>query len=329
MTSAATMPDKGDRAAMLSRMFAWGVIALLFAYLINNYLTVWQDWPGASAVLHGGGAKTWLQLGIYALFLIIALLLVIRTSTSLLRPDSERIYRITAFIVRAAFWAVFLIGLSDAVVSFLRVENLLPDIVGDTITTDLSRSTYRGMYLHVPMLLLGILIAMVHRGLGFIWLTLMVVVAELLIVLSRFIFSYEQAFMSDLVRFWYAALFLFASAYTLIEEGHVRVDVLYSTMSQKTRGLVNAIGSIFLGLSFCVVIIAFGMGSKSSIINGPLLVFETTQTGFGMYVKYWMAGFLGIFAISMLIQFMGFFLEGLADYRDEPNKRAVTAQGGH
>ena len=71
------------------------------------------------------------------------------------------------------------------------------------------------------------------------------------------------------------------------------------------------------------------MGNKSSIINGPLLVFETTQTGFGMYVKYWMAGFLAIFAISMLIQFMGFFLEGLADYRDEPGKRTVTTPSGH
>lgn len=329
MTSAARISKKSDRAAILSRIFAWGAIALMFAYLTNNYLTFWRDWPGASAALHGGNATAWLQLGLYALFLIIVVLLVLRTPTSLLRPDSELIYRITAFIIRASFWAVFLIGLSDAVISFLRVENLLQDFVGDTITTDLGRSSFRGMYVHIPMLVLGILIALIHRGLGFIWLALLVVVAELLIVLSRFIFSYEQAFMSDLVRFWYAALFLFASAYTLIEEGHVRVDVLYSTMSQKTRGLVNALGSVFLGLSFCIVIIAFGMGNKSSIINGPLLVFETTQTGFGMYVKYWMAGFLAIFAISMLIQFMGFFLEGLADYRDEPGKRTVTTPSGH
>lgn len=329
MTSAATTHDKSDLTIILSRIFAWGAIALLFAYLINNYLTAWRDWPGAMAALQNGDVTAWLQLALYAIFLIISTLMVLRTPTGLLRPDSERIYRMTAFIIRGSFWAVFLIGLSDAIVSFLRVENLLQDIVGDTITTDLGRSSYRGIYLHIPMLIIGIVIALVHRGLGFVWLAALVVIAELLIVLSRFIFSYEQAFMSDLVRFWYAALFLFASAYTLIEEGHVRVDVLYSTMSQKTRGLVNALGSIFLGLSFCVVIIAFGMGTKSSIINGPLLVFETTQTGFGMYVKYWMAGFLAIFAISMLIQFMGFFLEGIADYRDEPGKRKVTAPSGH
>jgi TRAP-type mannitol/chloroaromatic compound transport system permease small subunit len=329
MSSAATMSENRDDSVMMARMFAWGAIALMFAYLINNYLTAWRGWPGASAAWHGGPAMAWAQLGIYALFLITALLLVIRTPTALLRPDSERIYALTSYIIRASFWAVLLIGLADGIVSFLRVENVLQNFVGDTIAADLGRSNYRGVYLHFPMLILSLLIALVHRGLGFIWLSLLVVVAELLIVLSRFIFSYEQAFMSDLVRFWYAALFLFASAYTLIEEGHVRVDVLYASMSQKTRGLVNALGSIFLGLSFCVVIIMYGMGNKSSVINGPLLVFETTQAGFGMFVKYWMAGFLAIFAISMLIQFMGFFLEGVADYRDEPGKRAVTAPGGH
>ena len=57
----------------------------------------------------------------------------------------------------------------------------------------------------------------------------MIVLGELLIVIARFIFSYEQAFMGDLVRFWYAALFLFSSAYTLVHDGHVRVDIIYAS----------------------------------------------------------------------------------------------------
>ena len=133
--------------------------------------------------------------------------------------------------------------------------------------------------------------------------------------------------MADLVRFWYAALFLFASAYTLLEEGHVRVDVLYSGFAERTKGLVNAAGSVLLGISLCSVVIYFGMAGKSTVINGPLLVFETTQTGFGMYVKYWMAGFLGIFAVTMLIQFSGYFLEGIADYRGDPGKRVMDSEG--
>ena len=101
----------------------------------------------------------------------------------------------------------------------------------------------------------GVVIAAFTRTLGFVWLSLLIVVAELAIVITRFVFSYEQAFMGDLVRFWYGALFLFASAYTLLEEGHVRVDVFYTNFAAKKKGLVNAFGSILLGLSFSWTII--------------------------------------------------------------------------
>ena len=51
---------------------------------------------------------------------------------------------------------------------------------------------------------------------------------------------------SDLVRFWYGALFLFASAYTLYEDGHVRVDVFYAALSNRIKGLINIWGSLLL-----------------------------------------------------------------------------------
>jgi TRAP-type mannitol/chloroaromatic compound transport system permease small subunit len=225
--------------------------------------------------------------------------------------------------VRAAFWAVLLIGLADLLISFLRVEGLLPGIVGSQTAVDLGRPSFRGAWVHFPMAVAGVVIAIFHRGIGFHWLAVLVVAAEMLIVISRFIFSYEQAFMADLVRFWYAPLFLFASAYTLLEEGHVRVDVLYSLFSDRAKGISNAIGSVLLGMSLCWVILIYGMGSRSSIINAPLLSFEVTQTGFGMYVKYWMAGFLAIFAVTMLLQFSGYFLDSLADVRGEPGKRQL------
>ncbi len=320
-----------ELTVLLARCFAWSLIATMVAFLINNYLTNWRDWPGPTTLITGvddaGTIFAAAQAAIYVLGLAIATGAVMATKSRKLRLDCETIFAITGYIIRAAFWAVFLVGVVDMVVSFLRVEGLLPQLFGDKLAIDLGRSTFRGLYVHFPMVFIGLAIATFHRGLGFPWLALLVVAAELLIVLTRFIFSYEQAFMSDLVRFWYASLFLFASAYTLLEEGHVRVDVLYSVFTDRTKGLVNAVGSILLGVSLCSVIIFYGMDGKSTVINGPLLIFETTQTGFGMYVKYWMAGFLGIFAVSMLIQFAGYFLEGLADYRGDPGKREMDSEG--
>jgi len=150
----------------------------------------------------------------------------------------------------------------------------------------------------------------------------MIIIAELSIVITRFVFSYEQAFMGDLVRYWYSALFLLASAYTLHDEGHVRVDVLYAGFTARKKGLFNVIGALLLGIPTCWAILLVGFDGKQSIINSPVMSFEVTQTGsIGLYVKYQMAAFLGIFAATMLIQFISFLFEAVADYRDEPGHR--------
>jgi lipopolysaccharide export LptBFGC system permease protein LptF len=48
-----------------------------------------------------------------------------------------------------------------------------------------------------------------------------------------------------------------------------------------------------------------------------------------MYVKYMMAGFLAVFAISMMIQFVAYLMDAIADYRGEPGKRIPDAPGAH
>jgi TRAP-type mannitol/chloroaromatic compound transport system permease small subunit len=144
----------------------------------------------------------------------------------------------------------------------------------------------------------------------------MCVLAEFLIVVTRFVFSYEQAYMGDVVRFWYAALFLFASAFTLVEEGHVRVDVLYTTFKRRRKAFFDSLGSTLLGIPICWVILMHGMGGRGNSINSPLLSFEVSQSGYGMYVKYLMAGFLVVFAVSMLIQFVSYLLYNIAQLQD-------------
>jgi TRAP-type mannitol/chloroaromatic compound transport system permease small subunit len=260
----------------------------------------------------------------------LAFLHVLRTPDRALRADAKVVSDFNAFLIRAAFWVVVLVGVADTVVSFLRVEGLLPVVFGDQMAIDLGKSEYRGRYVHIPATLIGIAIGAVTRSLGFIWLALLVVIAELLIVFSRFIFSYEQAFMSDLVRFWYAALFLFASAYTLLEEGHVRVDVFYASFASRTKGVVNAVGAVTMGIVFCWTILVLGTAGRASIINAPVFNFEVTQSaGFGMFVKYLMAAFLAIFAVSMMIQFVSSLFSALADWRGDPGGVDNVAPAAH
>ena len=60
---------------------------------------------------------------------------------------------------------------------------------------------------------------------------------------------------------------------------------------------------------------------KQAIINSPILNFEITQrVSVGMFVKYQMAAFLGIFAITMLVQFVSYYFISLSDYLESTKK---------
>ena len=321
--------EDGGRAVELTlRVISLSVVAVGLIYTINNYFNFWRGWPGLDnffahigwfgldplqdALESGAVLLGWIQLAFYLLPIAAIVAVVLKTRDRPLRADAESLIALAAYIARAAFWAVLLVGLADMAISFLRVEGILAPVVGESLAEDLGRSRFRGEYVHYPLMGIALVIAFFTRTLGFIWLALLIVLAEFQIVISRFIFSYEQAFMGDLVRFWYGALFLFASAYTLIEEGHVRVDILYTGFSERTKAWTNSIGAAVLGVPMCWVVLTRGIGGKSNLINAPLLSYEVTQSGFGMYVKYLMAGFLLVYALSMLVVFISTFLSSAA-----------------
>ena len=305
-------------ADALYRAFALSLAATTFVFLFNNYLVFWHGWPGVAPVLGGAAAFLgWLQLAGYVIPVAAIIVFALMNRERPFASDAALLYAVTAYVIAAAFWSTFFIGIVDGVISFLRVEGLLPAVFGKKLAQQLGVSSFRGVYVHLPLMLAAAVVAYYRRGLDFIWLALLVVVAEFQIVIARFIFSYEQAFMGDLVRFWYAALFLFASAHTLVAGGHVRVDVLYTHFTDRRKAMVNAWGSILLGVPLCWTILAVGMAGKASVINSPLLYFETSQSGYGLYVKYLMAGFLAVYAVSMMTQFLAYYLDAMAVLRGQ------------
>jgi TRAP-type mannitol/chloroaromatic compound transport system permease small subunit len=329
MMAKSAVQTESNGLAYQARFFGWSMLAALVAYFLNVYLTNALGWPGVSGILKGADILSWLQLGVYIVCIGASSYYVLKHRDTSLVEDSEKITRFNTWLIRGVFWAVLIVGIADAAISFLRVEGLLESVVGEDMMFELGRPEFRGLYVHIPLAILGFIIASFTRTLGFHWLTLLIVVAELTIVFTRFIFSYEQAFMGDLVRYWYGGLFLFASAYTLLADEHVRVDVLYASFRTRTRGVVNSIGSMILGMSLCWTIIVIGFGAKTAIIYSPLTKFEVSQSGYGMYVKYQLAAFLGIFAITMLIQFVAFFLSAVSDYLHGSDDEAPEASPSH
>jgi TRAP-type mannitol/chloroaromatic compound transport system permease small subunit len=317
------------KSRSLWRSFAAVMAAAVLLFLFSRYLMFWLGVPGVDVLIEHFGAANetletsqLLQTGGFIVFCFVVWFYLVRkvkkTPATTLLEDSDLYARQAAYIVRAAFWSIFLIGIVDTTISFLRIENMLTPLVGESLSENIDKARCLGLYVHYPLILISLVIAWFNKSLGFIWLGLLVVLAEFGIVLSRFIFSYEQAFMGDLVRFWYAGLFLFASAYTLVKGGHVRVDVVYAGLSRKAKAWVNTLGCILLGLPLCWTIMTLGMDTRQSSLVSPIINFEMSQSGYGLYVKYLMAGFLLVFAVSMAFQFISYMLSNIAILTDEP-----------
>ena len=102
-----------------------------------------------------------------------------------------------------------------------------------------------------------------------------------------------------------------------------------SLIIQSESNTVRVLGNhnpllLLLGMTTSITIFVICLWSKQAIVNSPVMNFEVSQNGTaGMYIKYQMAAFLLIFAITMQIQFVSYLFEAVADLRNEPDKRKI------
>ncbi len=89
--------------------------------------------------------------------------------------------------------------------------------------------------------------------------TLLMVLITFLIVVLRYGVGVGWIAMQESVMYLHAAVFMIGMAYTLAEDGHVRVDVFYRKMSTRKKCWVDAMGTVFLLQPVCVFIVAYSL----------------------------------------------------------------------
>ncbi len=83
------------------------------------------------------------------------------------------------------------------------------------------------------------------------WLTLAMVILTSIIVVMRYVFDAGLIWMQESVTWMHAAVFMVGAAYTLLYEEHVRVDIFYRKMSERSRAVVDLIGVVLFLLPLC------------------------------------------------------------------------------
>ncbi|MFT4862318.1 MAG: TRAP-type mannitol/chloroaromatic compound transport system permease small subunit [Pseudohongiellaceae bacterium] len=85
------------------------------------------------------------------------------------------------------------------------------------------------------------------------WLSLIMVLVTLTIVVLRYAFQMGSIALQESIMYINALVFTLGAAYTLKEQGHVRVDIFYSKASPRAKALVDIVGAcvfLFLTLGF-------------------------------------------------------------------------------
>ena len=114
-----------------------------------------------------------------------------------------------------------------------------------------------------------------HLGRFVAWFALIMVLVQFAVVLLRYVFGIGYIPMQESILFMHSMLFLLAAGYTLLHNGHVRVDIFYGSAKLETKALVDFIGVLIFLWPFCVV-----MGWQSwGYVGASVRVFEGSQEG--------------------------------------------------
>lgn len=77
-------------------------------------------------------------------------------------------------------------------------------------------------------------------------------------VIARYLFNSSNAWFDELLWHIFGFSFILASAYTLNQDGHVRVDIFYQKYSKKTKAWVDIFGVLLFLLPITILITYHG-----------------------------------------------------------------------
>jgi TRAP-type mannitol/chloroaromatic compound transport system permease small subunit len=108
-------------------------------------------------------------------------------------------------------------------------------------------------------------------GRGVSWVSLLLVVVVFVDVVMRYAFKTSFVFTQELEWHLFAFIFLIGAGYTLLHDGHVRVDIIYQRLSGKGKAWINLLGVIFFLIPGCYLVIITSwkfVGNSFSLLEG-------------------------------------------------------------
>lgn len=148
------------------------------------------------------------------------------------------------------------------------------------------------------------------------WLTVALLLVQFAVVVLRYAFGSSFIVLQELIIYIHASMFMLGAGYTLLHDGHVRVDVFYSTAGPRRRAWVELIGTLVAVIPFCLLVILGSwryVSNSWGILEGPLFYG-------GLRAVYLLKTLIPAFGALLLLQALSVILRAvlvLTGHRDE------------
>ncbi|NWG45017.1 MAG: TRAP transporter small permease subunit [Alphaproteobacteria bacterium] len=130
------------------------------------------------------------------------------------------------------------------------------------------------------------------------WLALGMVLVQFAVILQRYVFGIGSIAMQEAIIYMHGFLFLLAAGFTLMRDGHVRVDVLYRTASPRRKAAINLLGTYLFLVPFMLLILS----AAESFVAQSWRVLEGSKETSGIQGVFLLKSAIPAFAILMLVQ---------------------------
>jgi TRAP-type mannitol/chloroaromatic compound transport system permease small subunit len=97
-------------------------------------------------------------------------------------------------------------------------------------------------------------------GRGIAWLTLVMVLITFFVVVLRYVYAIGWVWMQESYVWLHGIVFMVGAGYTLLHNGHVRVDIFYRPKDYRYKAVIDILGSIFLLLPLVGLVFAVSVG---------------------------------------------------------------------
>lgn len=162
------------------------------------------------------------------------------------------------------------------------------------------------------------------------WMIVLAVVVSALNAVVRKLFDTSSNSWLELQWVLFSIVFLLCSPWTLLDNEHIRIDIVNNTLPKKVRSMIDVIGHLFFLIPLCVIMILTGVPffERSFEIN--------EQSGNAGGLPQWPAkslimigfAFLLVQAISELIKRIA-IMRGLITDPHESQVSAIEAEVEH